>query len=155
MALTIGGVQKRIGLALSGGGFRAAAFHLGVMRKLAALGILDHVDLLTCVSGGSIAGGAVARHWSDAGKLDVLDQYLRTRSIAASSVIGGVLDPQPPVVRRPGELAAEECDLLLEFLRPEPAAPGLLALRRSRPASTCRLPASCRRHVHCITSWCR
>ncbi|MBK9114115.1 MAG: patatin-like phospholipase family protein [Betaproteobacteria bacterium] len=93
MALTIGGVQKRIGLALSGGGFRAAAFHLGVMRKLAALGILDRVDLLTCVSGGSIAGGAVARHWSDAGKLDVLDQYLRTRSIAASSVIGGVLDP--------------------------------------------------------------
>ena len=60
MALTIGGTARRIGLALSGGGFRAAAFHLGVMRRLAALGILEHVDLFTCVSGGSIAGaGAV------------------------------------------------------------------------------------------------
>lgn len=93
MALTINGEVKRIGLALSGGGFRAAAFHLGVMRKLAAVGLLDKVDLMTCVSGGSIAGGTVALHWSESNKLDVLDTYLRTRSVAVSSVIGGVLDP--------------------------------------------------------------
>lgn len=93
MALNVGGVQKRIGLALSGGGFRAAAFHLGVMRKLAELRILDHVDLMTCVSGGSIAGGTIACNWNKPNKLDILDQYLRTRSVAVSSVIGGVLDP--------------------------------------------------------------
>jgi len=93
MALTINGEVKRIGLALSGGGFRAAAFHLGVMRKLAAVGILDRVDLITSVSGGSIAGGTVALNWSDPGKLEILDNYLRTRSVAVSSVIGGVLDP--------------------------------------------------------------
>ena len=34
MVMEIGGAKKRIGLAMSGGGFRAAAFHLGVMRKL-------------------------------------------------------------------------------------------------------------------------
>ena len=34
MAVTINGEKRRMGLALSGGGFRAAAFHLGVMRKL-------------------------------------------------------------------------------------------------------------------------
>jgi len=93
MAIQIGGATKRIGLAMSGGGFRAAAFHLGVMRKLAALGLLDKLDLLSCVSGGSIAGAFVAANWSKPDKLDQLDTYLRTRSIAVSSVIGGTLDP--------------------------------------------------------------
>lgn len=93
MSITINGVEKRIGLALSGGGFRAAAFHLGVMRKLAALGLLDKLDMLTCVSGGSIAGGTLALNWAAANKLDILDRYLRTRSIAVSSFLGGALDP--------------------------------------------------------------
>ena len=34
MTIQVGGQTRRIGLALSGGGFRAAAFHLGVFRKL-------------------------------------------------------------------------------------------------------------------------
>ncbi len=93
MALMIDGVPKRIGLALSGGGFRAAAFHLGVMRQLEQLGLLDKIDLITCVSGGSIAGAAVALNWHAPNKLDLLDHYLRTRSIAVSSVVGGMLDP--------------------------------------------------------------
>lgn len=93
MAVTIQGSSRRIGLALSGGGFRAAAFHLGVMRKLTSLGLLDKIDLLSCVSGGSIAGGFVALNWQDPAKLDRLDAYLRTKSIAVSSFIGGLLDP--------------------------------------------------------------
>lgn len=93
MALMIGGTARRIGLALSGGGFRAAAFHLGVMRRLAQLGILEHIDLFTCVSGGSIAGASVVKNWADPARLDILERYLRTRSVAVSSVIGGVLDP--------------------------------------------------------------
>ena len=40
MTILIGNEQKRVGLALSGGGFRAAAFHLGVFRKLYQLGLL-------------------------------------------------------------------------------------------------------------------
>lgn len=93
MSIRIGQDNKRLGLALSGGGFRAAAFHLGVMRKLQSLKLLDKLDLLSCVSGGSIAGGFVAANWSKADKLDRLDKYLRTRSIAVSSVIGGIFDP--------------------------------------------------------------
>lgn len=93
MSILINGQEKRIGLALSGGGFRAAAFHLGVFRKLRDLGLLWKLDLLTCVSGGSIAGAFLACHWGEDDALDALDSYLRTRSIAASSVIGGVLDP--------------------------------------------------------------
>lgn len=46
--------NKRIGLALSGGGYRAAAYHLGTMRALHKLGILEKVDVISSVSGGSI-----------------------------------------------------------------------------------------------------
>ena len=93
MTISINGSERRIGLALSGGGFRAAAFHLGVLRKLAALGLLDKVDLLSCVSGGSIAGAYLALNWRSPTVLDELDKYLATRSIAVGSVIGGILDP--------------------------------------------------------------
>ena len=44
----------RIGLALSGGGFRASLFHLGVIRRLEELGIMKKVDVVSSVSGGSI-----------------------------------------------------------------------------------------------------
>lgn len=46
----------KIGLALSGGGFRAALFHIGVLARLAELDILRRVEVLSCVSGGSIIG---------------------------------------------------------------------------------------------------
>ena len=93
MAITINGEEKRIGLALSGGGFRAACFHLGVMKKLDDIGLLDKIDLLSCVSGGSIAGGVLALNWGTGTALDKLEEYLSTRSIAVSSVIGGLLGP--------------------------------------------------------------
>lgn len=46
----------RIGLALSGGGFRASLFHIGTLARLAELDVLRHVEVLSCVSGGSIVG---------------------------------------------------------------------------------------------------
>jgi predicted acylesterase/phospholipase RssA len=45
-----------IGLALSGGGFRAAFYHIGVLAKLAEMDLLRKVEALSCVSGGSIIG---------------------------------------------------------------------------------------------------
>ena len=45
---------KKIGLALSGGGYRAAAYHIGTLRALHKLGILDQVDVISSISGGSI-----------------------------------------------------------------------------------------------------
>ena len=47
-----------IGLALSGGGFRAAIFHLGIIRRLEELGIMKDVDVISAVSGGSIIATA-------------------------------------------------------------------------------------------------
>lgn len=93
MTITINGEKKRIGLALSGGGFRAAAFHLGVFRKLHSMGILWNIDVLSCVSGGSIAGAFLATNWGDDSALDRLEKYLKTKSIAVSSVVAGILNP--------------------------------------------------------------
>ncbi|WP_377703040.1 patatin-like phospholipase family protein [Pseudoduganella sp. UC29_71] len=93
MAISINGAGKRIGLTLSGGGFRAAAFHLGVLTELQSRKLLDKVDLISCVSGGSIAGAFLALNWRDPQVLEKLDRYLATRSIAAGLVIGGALDP--------------------------------------------------------------
>lgn len=48
--------SEAIGLALSGGGFRAAFFHVGVLANLAERGVLAKVEVISTVSGGSIAG---------------------------------------------------------------------------------------------------
>ncbi|MEK6328195.1 MAG: patatin-like phospholipase family protein [Actinomycetota bacterium] len=50
--------SEKVGLALSGGGFRAAFFHVGVLARLAELGILPKVEVISTVSGGSIVGAA-------------------------------------------------------------------------------------------------
>ena len=56
---------KKIGLALSGGGYRAAAYHIGTLRALHKLGILDQVDVISSVSGGSITAAYYALHKDD------------------------------------------------------------------------------------------
>lgn len=49
-------------LCLSGGGFRAALFHLGALRRLNELGILSQVDAVSAVSGGSMLASHLAKH---------------------------------------------------------------------------------------------
>ena len=46
--------MPRLGLALSGGGFRATLFHLGVVRFLRDAGALQNITEIASVSGGSI-----------------------------------------------------------------------------------------------------
>jgi NTE family protein len=50
--------KGKIGLALSGGGFRAAFFHVGVLARLAEIGLLPKIEVISTVSGGSIVGAA-------------------------------------------------------------------------------------------------
>lgn len=54
--------NKRVGLALSGGGYRAAAFHIGALKKLNELNVLQQVDVLSTISGGSITGAVYCLH---------------------------------------------------------------------------------------------
>jgi NTE family protein len=64
------GKEKGIGLALSGGGFRATLFHVGALWRLNELGLLARLDRISAVSGGSIAAGLLAKEW---GRLDFQD----------------------------------------------------------------------------------
>src|ERR1700722_18663551 len=90
------------GLALSGGGVRAAVFHLGVLRCLADHGAMERVSHLSTVSGGSLITAAVmtvsAMRWpsSDEYRDSVypqLRELLTTRDLFSLKALGtrGVL----------------------------------------------------------------
>jgi NTE family protein len=55
-------IKLKTGLALSGGGVRAAGFHLGSFRALNRLKVLDKVDVISTISGGSIIGAYYMLH---------------------------------------------------------------------------------------------
>lgn len=52
--------NPNLGLALSGGGSRAIAFHLGCLRALNDRGILDEVGVMSAVSGGAVLAAMYA-----------------------------------------------------------------------------------------------
>jgi NTE family protein len=55
--------SKGVGLALSGGGFRATLFHIGSLWRLNELGWLQKIEEITSVSGGSITGAFLGIRW--------------------------------------------------------------------------------------------
>jgi predicted acylesterase/phospholipase RssA len=86
-------VHQRFGLALSGGGFRASFFHLGVLRRLAELDLLRHITDMSTVSGGSILAAHYYLHFKRAfeaarGSL-TRDDYIRIVDDVAEEFIRG------------------------------------------------------------------
>ena len=93
------GVQStfrgKVGLALSGGGFRASFFHLGVLARLAELDLLRHVEVISCVSGGSILGACyylkLRRLLKTTAEADLEpEDYLRLVDELATEFLAGV-----------------------------------------------------------------
>lgn len=81
-----------IGLALSGGGSRAAAFHLGCLRALHDRNLLTRVRVISGISGGSLlaalwAYGPERFHDFDAQTVDLLRRGLHT------DILKGALNP--------------------------------------------------------------
>lgn len=86
-----------IGLCLSGGGYRAMLFHLGVLWRLAELGYLSTKDRtgmhgpigtlqrVSSVSGGSIVAGVLGISWHDL-KVDEQDLVQRFRELVVTPV---------------------------------------------------------------------
>lgn len=68
---------KKIGLALSGGGYRAAAYHIGTLRALHKLNVLDKVDVISSVSGGSITAAYYVLN-KDKG-FDTFEKYFKEK----------------------------------------------------------------------------
>ena len=89
-----GAFLGKVGLALSGGGFRASLFHIGVLARLAEHDILRRVEVLSCVSGGSIIGAHYyleLRHLLQS-KTD--DEISRERLRRAGPACGGPVPPR-------------------------------------------------------------
>lgn len=57
--------KLKIGLALSGGGYRAMLFHYGSLIRLNELGLLKKIDRISSVSGGSIIAAYLGMNWGD------------------------------------------------------------------------------------------
>ena len=57
--------EAGIGLALSGGGFRATLFHIGSLWRLNELGYLPQLTRICSVSGGSITAGLLGIRWKN------------------------------------------------------------------------------------------
>ncbi len=54
------GLRRGTVLCISGGGYRAASFHLGALTRLNELGLLAGIETVCAVSGGSILGALLA-----------------------------------------------------------------------------------------------
>ena len=73
-----------IGLALSGGGFRATLFGLGSLWRLNEGGLLRRLTRVTSVSGGSILAGVLAHRWRQLNFVD--DQADNFEQVVAQPV---------------------------------------------------------------------
>ncbi len=62
--------EEQIGLALSGGGFRASLFHLGGLWRLNEIGKLSELGAISAVSAGALVAAVLATRWN---KLDFID----------------------------------------------------------------------------------
>ncbi|HEX6179302.1 MAG TPA: patatin-like phospholipase family protein [Thermoanaerobaculia bacterium] len=96
-------LEDQLALCLSGGGYRAMVFHLGVLWYLNDAGYLPKLDRVSSVSGGSITAGLLAMQW----KLLTFDasgratnfpnavvvpiRKMASTTIDAGSVLGGLL----------------------------------------------------------------
>jgi NTE family protein len=75
-------ISPKIGLALSGGGARAMAFHLGCLRALDRLGLLHRIDVLSTVSGGSVIGAYFHAHGGDFASFEAKMREILSRGLA-------------------------------------------------------------------------
>lgn len=65
-----GKLERGIGIALSGGGYRAMLFHAGALARMNELGLLSRAQRIASVSGGSIIAGHLALSWDELGAAD-------------------------------------------------------------------------------------
>lgn len=65
-----------LGLALSGGGFRAVLFHVGALWRLCELGILAKIERISSVSGGSIVSGRLAEVWDEFARDPKIERFI-------------------------------------------------------------------------------
>lgn len=122
----------RIALALSGGGTRAATFHLGLLLRLANQDLLEHVTEISTVSGGSLITAALfsraGNRWPSSAEFrDRIYQDLRrlltTRDLFS---VGALLSPTG-LLRHNLRLLNRRAEVLASRLSSEWGVSGRLA----------------------------
>jgi NTE family protein len=95
----------RVGLCLSGGGYRAMLFHLGVLWRLNETGWLRRLDEISSVSGGAITAAALGVAWRElsfnergvapdfAARVAAPLRDLASRRVDLAAVLAGLLIP--------------------------------------------------------------
>jgi len=96
-------LEDGVGLALSGGGYRAMVFHVGALVRLNEVALLRKVKRISSVSGGSITAGVLGISWKDltftgdvASNFGIVVERVRKMadtSVDAGAIIGGILLP--------------------------------------------------------------
>lgn len=87
-------------LALSGGGYKAAAFHLGALIRLNELGVLSKLRRVSSVSGGSIIAAYLGLNWRSVGADDFVTsfaapfaRFLNKITIDRWAILNGLTNP--------------------------------------------------------------
>lgn len=80
------GGQARIGVALSGGGFRATAFGLGCLRALQDTGLLARVSVISGISGGSLLAALYAYGPAEFAEFDAMTIDLLLRGLQGALI---------------------------------------------------------------------
>jgi len=104
-------LEDKLALCLSGGGYRAMLFHLGVLWYLNDARYLQKLDRISSVSGGSLTAGVLAMRWNElrfqdgiaANFADLVVNRVRkiaSTNIDAGSVIRGALTPGTSIGER-------------------------------------------------------
>jgi predicted acylesterase/phospholipase RssA len=139
--------MRKIGLALSGGGFRATLYHLGLVRFLRDASLLSQVSHITAVSGGSIIAAHLGLNWG---------RYTGSASefdAAAAELIAFIrLDVRNRILRRyPLGLSVRWARRLLRRSNRKLTLPGLLEYHYERylygDTSLFQLPEHPRLHL--------
>jgi NTE family protein len=95
--------EEGIGLALSGGGYRAMVFHVGALIRLNEVALLRKIKRISSVSGGSITAGVLGTSWNYlkftgdvASNFEIVVERGREMAdvtVDAGAIIGGILLP--------------------------------------------------------------
>jgi len=84
--------RSGIALCLSGGGYRAALFHLGALRRLNELRILSKVRTVSSVSGGSIVSALLASY--------IVQSRSQGRDLSSAEFEAGIATPLRSITSR-------------------------------------------------------
>ena len=107
----------KIGLALSGGGFRATVFHLGVLARLAEDDLLKDVQIVSTVSGGSLCAALL---FASSDNQWPTSSHLIEKIIPRARTLIAARDMQLNVIRRffksPLDFLTTRADDLAEML---------------------------------------